>query len=120
MVSHRLARTGKVRLGCLLTLVVLGAVSYYGWGAARIALNFYEYQDAMEQEARFAARTANETIIAGLRAKADSLALPEAAQKVQIHRQGNKVWIWAKYIELIELPGYQMEMELTPHAERVF
>lgn len=120
MVNGRRARGGKVRLGCLLTLVVVGALSYYGWGAAHIALNFYEYQDAMHQEVRFADRTANETIIAGLRARADSLGLPEAAQKVQIHRKGNKVWIWANYIELIELPGYQMEMELTPHAEKVF
>ena len=120
MVTDRRARRGKVRLGCLLSLVVVGALAYYGWGAARVALNFYEYQDAMAQDARFADRTANETIVAGLRAKADSLGLPEAAQKVQIHRKGTKVWIWANYIEIIELPGYQMEMELTPHAEKVF
>ncbi len=120
MVRPPRARAGKMRLGCLLTLVIVGALSYYGWGAAKAALNFYEYQDAMEQEARFAARTANETIVSGLRAKADSLGLPEAAGKIQIHRKENKIWIWANYIELIELPGYQIEVELTPHAERVF
>ena len=120
MVNRSHPRAGKVRLGCLVGLLIVAAAVYFAWNISIPALHFFEYQDAMAQEARFAAHNPNEVILAHLRAKADSLDLPESAKKIQIRRKGNQIWIWADYSEQIELPGFVKEVELKPHAERVF
>ena len=120
MVRRSQLRPGKVRLGCLVSLLLFAACSYFAWNIGVVALRFYQYQDAMEQEARFAAHNPNDVILTRLRAKADSLDMPEGAKKLQIRRKGNQIWIWVDYIETIELPGIVKEVELTPHVERVF
>jgi hypothetical protein len=120
MVNRLRPRAGKVRLGCILSLLVFAAVVYFSYNIGSVALGYWQFQDAMEQEARFAMRTPNDVIAARLRAKADSLQLPDAAQKVQIRRKGNEIFIWADYTVNIELPGFVKEVELRPHVERVF
>ncbi len=120
MVIRLRPRAGKVRLGCLVSVLIVAALCYFAWNIGTVALRFYEYQDAMAQEARFAAHTPNDQILLHLRAKADSLDMPEGAKKIQIRRKGNQIWIWVDYIEAIELPGFVKEVELTPHVERVF
>jgi len=118
MRSHR--RAGMSRLGCLLTILILGAIGYFGWGVAHVYLRFYEMQDAMAQEVRFAARTTDDTIVLHLRAKADSIGLPDDAQRIKVQRKGKQIWIWAHYFETIELPGRVETLELAPHAEGTF
>jgi len=113
-------RSGKIRLGCLLGLAILGAVAYFGINVGEVALRYWEYQDAMEQEARFAMHNTNDVIVQRLRAKADSLGLPDAAYNVQVRRRGNEIFIWAEYAENIELPGFVKEVDLRPHVERLF
>lgn len=120
MVNMARGRAGKVRMGCVLTLAIIGALVYFGWNIGQVALRYYEYQDAMEQEARFAMHNSNDAIVTHLRAKADTLGLPEAAYKVQVRRRGNEIFIWADYTENIELPGYVKEVDLRPHVERLF
>lgn len=114
------ARPGKLRLGCLVSFLLFAAAVYFAYNVGTVALNYYEFQDAMEQEARFAMRNGNDVILQHLRAKADSLGLPESARKVQIRRRGNEIFIWSEYTENIELPGFVKEVELRPHIERVF
>ena len=113
-------RAGKIRLGCLAGLFIFGALLYFGYNIGEVALRYYEYQDAMEQEARFAMHNTNDVIVQHLRAKADTLGLPDAAYKVQVRRRGNEIFIWADYTENIELPGFVKEVDLRPHVERVF
>jgi hypothetical protein len=120
MVTRLRARAGKVRLGCLVSFLLVAAALYFAYNIGYVVLRFYEFQDAMDQEARFAMRNGNDVIASHLRAKADSLDLPEAARKVQIRRRGNEIFIWAEYTESIELPGFVKDVELRPHVERVF
>jgi hypothetical protein len=113
-------REGKVRLGCLLVLLIASATAYFVWNAGEVWLRYYRYQDAMKQEARFAARNSDGVIRARLIAKADSLGLPEAARRVRIRRTRQSVYIWANYTETVELPLFVREFEFSPHAERAF
>jgi len=117
-VSHE--RSGKVALGCLVVLLLASAAAYFGVNAGRVYWRFYQFQDAMTQEARFAPSNTNELIVSRLRAKADSLGLPEAAQKVHIRRERHHTDIWAEYIDTIELPGHVREVSFEPHVERAF
>lgn len=110
-------RRGASSVGCLFTLLILAAVIYFGVNIGEVYWRYYEYQDAMQQEVRFAAHTPNDAIMTRLRAQADSLELPEAAGNVQIRRTQTMISIESEYYERIELPMYVREVRFNPHAE---
>lgn len=116
----RRTRYGKSSYGCLVFILLVGAILYFGFNIGNVYWRAYQFRDAMTQESRFAARNGNEVIIAHLRAQADSLRLPEGAKKIQIRRKPNQIWIWSEYIELVDLPWKQQEIDFNPHVERVF
>jgi hypothetical protein len=116
----RPVRRGKSAYGCLIFILLIGATLYFGFNIGNVYWRAYQFQDAMTQESRFAARNPNEVIIAHLRAQADSLCLPEGAKKIQIRRKPNQFWIWSEYIESVELPWKLQEIDFNPHTERVF
>jgi hypothetical protein len=116
----RRSRSGKSSYGCLVFILFVGATLYFGFNLGNVYWRAYQFQDAMTQESRFAARNGNEVIIAHLRAQADSLGLPEGAQKIQIRRKPSQIWIWSEYIETVELPWTLQEINFYPHVERVF
>lgn len=114
-------RRGRSSLGCLFVLLLLAAAGYFGVNIGRVYLRYFEFQDAMAQEARFAAHQTDEAILLRLRAAADSLGLPDAAQRVHIRRTRNStIFIWADYIETVEFPGFVRDIEFSPHVERAF
>jgi hypothetical protein len=113
-------RSGKSAYGCLIFILIIGATLYFGFNIGNVYWRAYQFQDAMTQESRFAARNGNEVILAHLRAQADSLGLPDGAQKIQIRRKPNQIWIWSDYIDTVELPWKLQEINFNPHAERVF
>jgi hypothetical protein len=112
--------SGKSSLGCLVFILFVGATLYFGFNIGNVYWRAYQFQDAMTQESRFAARNGNEVIVAHLRAQADSLGLPEGAKKIQIRRKPNQIWIWSEYIETVELPWKLQEINFNPNVERVF
>jgi hypothetical protein len=108
---------GTSTLGCLFTLMVLGAIVYFGLNVGRVYWRFYEYQDDIRQEVRFASQRTNDQILVHLRASADSLGLPEAAGKISIRRNNSSISLEAEYYENVELPMYVKELHFHPHAE---
>jgi hypothetical protein len=113
-------RRGATALGCLFTLLVMAAIVYFGVNLGRVYWRFYEYQDDMRQEVRFASQHTNDQIVTALRASADSLGLPEGAGKISIRRNNTSISVEAEYYENVELPMYVKELHLHPHAEGKF
>lgn len=116
----RRSRSGRSSYGCLVFILLVGATLYFGFNVGNVYWRAYQFQDAMTQESRFAARNSNEVIITHLRAQADSLGLPEGAKKIQIRRKPSQIWIWSEYIEIVPLPWKQQEINFSPRVERVF
>ncbi|MBX3175560.1 MAG: hypothetical protein KF709_14195 [Gemmatimonadaceae bacterium] len=114
------ARAGKGTLGCLFSIFVVLAVGYFGLNVGRPFWNYYQYKDRMQQEARFASKRSNATIQKRLKDFADSLHLPENANKVKVRRRTGTIEIWAEYYELIELPGIVKEFYFEPRAVGTF
>lgn len=114
------ARRGSSSLGCLLTLLIAAAVAYFGINAGETYFRFYQYQDAMKQEVRFAAHNSDAVILRHLRAQADSLGLPEAAGDVNLQRQGRQIEMESEYYEHIELPLMVREVHFNPKASGLF
>lgn len=120
MVNGFRARAGKGTLGCLFSIFVVIALAYFGVNAGRPFWQDYRYQDRMAQEARFASKRSDLTIQRRLREYADSLGLPEAAQKVRVRRRAGTIEIWADYYVNIELPGVVREFHFQPRAVATF
>jgi len=96
------------------------AVVYFGVNVGAPYLRYYQFRDAMQQEARFANRKADSEIIGRLRLKADSLSLPPLAHRINVRRTADRVVIWTEYTETIDFPFVTRDIAFRPVAERAF
>lgn len=109
-------RRGASSLGCLFTLLIVTAAVYFGVNVAEVYWRFYEYQDDMRSFARFS-NAPSDTIVAHLRASADSLGLPSDAARVIVRRTDSRIVLESDYYERVELPGYVRDIHFHPRAE---
>jgi hypothetical protein len=100
--------------------MIVAAIAYFGINIGEVYLRFYEYQDDMKQEVRFATANTNDKILERLRARADSLGLPEDARAIAIRRSAKAISIEAEYYERLEFPMYSRDVLFHPHAEGTF
>lgn len=111
------SRRGATKLGCLVTLLILAAVGYFGANAGDKYWRYLKYRDAMRQEVRFRAKQPIPQIRARLRALADSLGLPPDAGIVTVRKNGRQILIEAHYEETIEFPGFRRDVHFEPRAQ---
>jgi hypothetical protein len=86
----------------MLLILAVGAFVAVDFGEAYF--RFYQFKDAMGQEARFATTRTDEQISSHLSALADSLQLPPGAELVTIIRSPTTITISSDYDEFIKLP----------------
>jgi hypothetical protein len=111
------SRRGASSLGCLFSLLIVTAAVYFGINVAEVYWRFYQYEDDMRAMARFASNAPSDTIVARLRASADSLGLPRDAARVVVRRNDSKIILESDYYEHVELPGYIRDIHFHPRAE---
>lgn len=109
-------RRGAGKLGCLFSLLIAVTVVYFGVNIGEVYWRFYEYQDAMQQEVRFARSRTDEDIVRHLRALVDSIGLPEDAGRVRVRRTQRSISISSEYSEHVELPIFVREFRFQPKA----
>ena len=114
--------TGRSKLGCLLALLVATAALYFGLNIGEVYWKFYRYQDAMQQEARFAQMKTDQAIAGRLASVAESFGLPDAARQVEVRRDEavRRIYIAAQYSERVELPGWVRTFHFAPRAEGTY
>ncbi len=110
-------RRGVGQVGCLIMLLIIAAIGYFGLGVGQVYWNYFQYKDRMLQEARFAGSRTDGVIKRRIALFADSLGLPEGAKQVRVRRQQRHIYIWAEYYENIDLPFISKELLLTPRIE---
>lgn len=114
-------RRGIGSTGCLVYLLVLAGVAYFGTPFATTYFNYYRLKDAMEQEAGFAAQRTDVVIQGRLRLFADSLGMPDAASRVKVRRSPLRVTISSSYVESIPVPIIgTRKIHFNPQAEASF
>jgi len=97
-------RRGASRLGCLILLLILAVAMYFAIDFGEAYFRFYQFKDAMGQEARFATTKTDDQITIRLAALADTLQLPPGAELVSIQRGPTTITISSDYDEVIKLP----------------
>ncbi|HUF30147.1 MAG TPA: hypothetical protein VMM77_05725 [Gemmatimonadaceae bacterium] len=112
-------RLGRTSLGCLFLLLLLVSGAYFGYEFLDAYYRYYTLRDAMTQEARFAADRSDAMVRLRMRAKADSLGVPdEAVFRVRRNRSG--VAIWTTYTEVVRLPIGEKRLRFEPIVQREF
>jgi hypothetical protein len=97
-------RRGASRIGCLLPLLILALGAYFAIDFGMAYFRYYQFKDAMGQEARFSGDRTDEQITKRLSSLADSLQLPPGAELISIERGPSVVTISSDYDEVINLP----------------
>ncbi len=111
-------RGGRVPIKFLVTVAVIATVAFYGIGAMRGYIKFYQMRDEMRVQARFAGNQTDVDMRRKLRAKATELGLPADAQRITIRRQGRPrmVIITATWPDTIAIPFYGIPIIYRPEA----
>ncbi len=99
--------------------VVLAGV-YVGFKLLPPYFNSYQFQDAVESEARLAANSPMRTeqdIRDAVYKRALEYDVPLTIDQINVQRSGSEVQIWAKYTIHVELPGYPMDLKFEPTSK---
>jgi hypothetical protein len=97
-------RRGESRIGCLLPILLLALGAYFAVDFGEAWFRFWQFKDAMGQEARFSSDKTDAQITARLSALADTLQLPPGAELITIERTPATITISSDYDEVIRLP----------------
>lgn len=113
-------RRGAGSMGCITSLLLLALMVYLANQFGRPWFRYQQFRDEMRTNARFAVTLPDSVILTRLRARADSLRLPEAAQRISIVRTGRpgSITISTTYVEVIKLILVgEKRITFTPKAE---
>lgn len=114
----RLDERGRSNRGCLLTLLVLGVIGYYGSGAAQSYFRYWRLKDEMRSQARLGPTLDDPVIRRRLVTKAQELELPTEATRFVIRRlaRPREIVITTTWHDTIELPFYTWVVRYRPEA----
>jgi hypothetical protein len=115
--ASRQPRRGASTTGCLLSLLVLVAVLYYGVNIGELYFRYYRLVDEMGSQARVAAALDNGTIERRIGAAIQDIGLPDdAASNLQITRSSSprQITIESQYSESVHLPLFDHTFQFHP------
>jgi hypothetical protein len=122
----RSGESGKIRLGCLVTLLLMATAIYFGVDYLRIQIRYAKMSDQVREKAAFAAVMDDQAIRNQLVAAADSLGIPLGPREWIIKRTYDPryIAIQGQYVDsfVISVPGvYKVfYFKLTPRATSAF
>lgn len=119
--GNRRPQRGGSKINLLVTLIVVVAM---GIAAVKIAppyVNNYQFQDAINTEARFAEsgypKKTEDQIRQEISKEAEDLNIPADPQDIQLDMSNGNVSISLDYAVPIDLYVYQFTLQFHPHAD---
>ena len=118
MVTRRIfgSRRGASSVGCLVTILLLAALVYYGSKLGPIWWRSWKLEDRMKTAARFASTQTVEQINRELQDAAIELGLPAEARKFVIRKTETppSITISTRYRERVDLPLLHRDFTFNP------
>ncbi|HLQ59723.1 MAG TPA: hypothetical protein VK113_09425 [Gemmatimonadales bacterium] len=116
----RATRRGVTSSGCLLSLLILVAVLYYGVNIGEVYFHYYRLLDEMQTETRIASGLDDGTIRRRIQAAIEEIGLPDSAggRQLQIRRSASprEIVIETRYSEVVSLPFFNHSFSFHPRA----
>jgi hypothetical protein len=118
----RNARRGASTGGCLVSILVLMVVLYYGINLGRVWWRYFEIQDRMKMAARYSQNQSDAQIQAQLKADALDIGLPGDAARFRLTRVAHppSITITTEYHEDIDLPLLKKTLTFRPKVYQSF
>lgn len=107
------------RVKALIGVLLVIALAYAGWMLLPPYLANFQFQDAIDSEARLSSYSSkseqdiHETIFK----KAIELEIPVRREDIRVVRNGTEVVIIARYQVHVELPGYPLDLRFNPKSK---
>jgi len=117
MVSALRGRRGGSSFGCLVMVLLLAGVVYYGLPVAEIYFRYYQLQEAMKSEARLAPGISDDVIRRRLIAQADTLLGNPPVFTITRAGRPARIIIETRYSEQVTRPFFKRTFVLKPRAE---
>ncbi|HEY2825360.1 MAG TPA: hypothetical protein VGI83_07425 [Gemmatimonadales bacterium] len=116
MVNRLKDDSGKGRLGCMVWILIVAAIGYYGQGIGLHYIAYYRMKEEMESQARLAPGLDDGVIRRRLIAKAEELDLPSEAKQVSIRRldRPHEIVITSSWQVILEVPFYTYRLTFRP------
>ena len=113
---------GGSRIGCLVTLLVVTVVAYYGVGIGGHVYRYLRLLEEMNAQAGLARYIDNTIIRSRLRQSVDDLDLPSDARRFTIRRTARprEITISTEYEVDVELPFFVYTYSFRPEARAPF
>ncbi len=113
-----LGERGVTRTGCLFSILLLMAVTYFGLPVAGMYVRYYRMKNEMQTQARFAPSIDDGTIRRRLLQTIDNLGLPVEARQLRIRRinRPREIIISTTWQETIILPFYTRVQRFRPQV----
>lgn len=111
------ARRGATKLGCLLQLLVLAFIGFFGADIGEVYWRYFRFKDAVEQEARFRSQKSIPEIRQRIRFLADSLGLPEEAGIPVVRKTATQTLIESHYDDTLIFPGFRRDVHFEVKAQ---
>jgi len=121
------SESGKIKLGGLITVVIIVLVVYYGIDYIEVRLKAYQMQDEVTEQATFGSVVDDNTIRRRLVERATQLDIPLGPRDWDIKRvqtpQGRRITVHGEYTDsvIIRLPGNNkiVYFKFTPEASAI-
>lgn len=128
MVRRSDSEAGRIKAGCLVSLLLVIGIVYYGIDYLGVRIKAYRMQDQVSEQASFAGVIDDVTIRNRLVETADRLGIPLGPRQWTIRRvrtpQGRRITITGTYQDsvVIALPGVRkvFRFTFTPSADELF
>ena len=110
---------GAGRLKAVVVLAIFAGMIYVGVKVVPILVNNYEFQDSIENTARFATvnRQSAEEIRTAVLKEAQNEEIPIAVDDIHVKDDGGRVEISADYSVTVDLRVYQWTLNFHPNAK---
>ncbi len=119
--TARCRERGGTRINLLIALLILAAMGISAVKIVPVYVNNYQFQDAINTEARFAESVYPKKSAVQIRqdifSKAQDLDIPADPQDIQLDMSGGNVSISLDYSVPIDLYVYQFTLQFHPHAD---
>jgi hypothetical protein len=112
-------RRGGSTLGCLLWVLGMAVVLYYGTQIGQHYFEFYQLQEEMRSQARLAPGLPDPVIRRRIADRIDQLGLNIDPRKVKITRGGRprRIIIETEYADTVVLPAFKRVFVFRPRAD---
>jgi len=112
---------GGSKLNLLLTLLILGGMIFVGIKTVPVYIAYYQFQDSMNSESRFALtgypKRSVEDIREDLLKKAQELGIPAKREDFRVNVANGSVDLSLDYSVPIDLMVYQFNWQFHTHAD---